>query len=70
MPTAITATAHKLARLIYFMLLRGTEYVAKSQDEYEAMHRERTLVSLMRGAKRLGYVLVPQSDTCETSVPA
>ena len=62
MPTAITATAHKLARLLYFMLLRGTEYVAKTQDHYEAMHRDRTLAALARSARRLGYTLVQQEN--------
>jgi transposase len=32
---AITATAHKLARLIYTMLTKGTEYVDSGQDYYE-----------------------------------
>jgi len=62
MPKAITATAHKLARLIYFMLRYGTEYVAKTQDDYERSHRQRTIASLTRNAKRLGYVLVPAAD--------
>jgi hypothetical protein len=34
-PKAITATAHKLARLIYRMLRFGTEYVDRGQDYYE-----------------------------------
>ncbi len=34
-PKAITATAHKLARLIYRMLKYGTEYVDQGQDYYE-----------------------------------
>ena len=63
MPTAITATAHKLARLIYTLLKRGTEYVARTQEHYEAMHRERTLASLVRTARRLGYCLVQQAPT-------
>lgn len=63
MPKAITATAHKLARLVYFMLRNGTEYVVKTQDEYEQRHRERTLASMTLNAKRLGYVLVPAGNT-------
>jgi hypothetical protein len=59
MPKAITATAHKLARLIYFMLKYGTEYIAKTQEDYERNHRQRTLTTLTKNAKRLGYVLVP-----------
>ena len=34
-PTAITATAHKLARLVYFMLTRGQAYVEAGQQDYE-----------------------------------
>jgi len=70
MPKAITATAHKLARLIYFMLKNGTEYVVKTQGEYEQRHRERTLASLTRNAKRLGYALVPVGDPIPSECPA
>lgn len=38
---AITATAHKIARLVYAMLTQGTEYIELSQDEYEAKFQER-----------------------------
>lgn len=69
MPKAITATAHKLARLIYFMLKYGTEYIAKTQDEYEQRHRERTLASITRNAKRFGYVLVPAGDLIPSECP-
>jgi hypothetical protein len=34
-PKAITATAHKLARLVYSMLRYGTAYVDASQQAYE-----------------------------------
>ena len=33
-PKAITATAHKLARLIYSMLKNGTEYTDLGQDYF------------------------------------
>ena len=56
-PQAITATAHKLARLIYSMLKHGTEYVDVGQDYYERQHRERVVHSLTRRAKELGFVL-------------
>lgn len=70
MPKAITATAHKLARLIYFMLKHGTEYVARTQDEYEERHRQRTIATLTRTAKRLGYVLLPASDLALSPQPS
>ncbi len=58
-PQAITATAHKLARLVYSMLKHGTEYVDVGQDYYERQHRERVVQNLTRRAKELGLVLVP-----------
>ena len=42
-PKAITATAHKLARLIYTMLKHGTAYVRQGMDEYEQQYRDRTV---------------------------
>jgi len=58
---AVTATAHKLARLVYSMLKHGTEYVDVGQDYYERQHRERVVHSLTRRAKELGFVLSPAS---------
>lgn len=52
---AITATAHKLARLIFAMLTKGEEYVERSQQQYEESFRNRTLAYLKRKAKALGY---------------
>ena len=59
-PQAVTATAHKLARLVYSMLKHGTEYVDAGQDYYERQHRERVVQNLTRRAKELGLVLVPE----------
>ena len=58
-PQAITATAHKLARLVYSMLKHGTAYVDVGEDYYERQYRERVVQSLTRRAKELGLVLVP-----------
>jgi hypothetical protein len=57
-PKAITATAHKLARLIYTMLKHGTAYVQQGMDEYEQRYRARAVESLTRRAKAFGYTLV------------
>jgi transposase len=57
-PKAITATAHKLARLIYTMLKHGTAYVRQGMDEYEQQYRDRTVKNMTRRAKALGYILV------------
>ena len=54
---AVTATAHKLARLVYALLKHGKEYVAVGMQEYEQAHRERQLRSLTRKAAELGYEL-------------
>src|SRR5262249_23042367 len=57
-PKAITATAHKLARLIYTMLKHGTAYVRRGMDEHEQQYRERAVKQMTRRAKALGYILV------------
>jgi len=58
-PKAITATAHKLARLVYSLLQHGTAYVQQGLDAYEIHYRERTVKAMTRQAKTLGYALVP-----------
>lgn len=60
-PKAITATAHKLARLIYSLLKHGTEYVDQGQDYYEQQYQNRVMTNLKRRAAQLGFVLVPSS---------
>lgn len=57
-PVAITATAHKLARLIYRTLKYGQEYVDAGGDLYEAKYKATMVKSLQRKAKLLGYQLV------------
>ena len=54
---AITATAHKLARIIYHMLRSGTEYKDVGQDYYEQRYKNRVIANLKRRAKQLGYEL-------------
>jgi transposase len=61
-PKAVTAAAHKLARLIYTMLTKGTEYVDRGQDYYEQQYRQRVLASLQRRATTLGYKLTPTAQ--------
>ena len=70
MPTAITATARKLAELIYTLLKRGTEYVTRTQEQYELMHRQRMLAGMARSARRFGYVLVPKDAAMLAPQPA
>ncbi len=60
MPKAITATAYKLARILYSMLTKGTAFVERGQNYYEQQYQERVLKSLNRRATELGYCLVKQ----------
>ena len=58
-PKAITATAHKLARIVYHMLRYREAYVDPGEHHYEEQYRERVLRNLKRKAARLGMQLVP-----------
>jgi transposase len=60
---AITATAHKLARLVYNLLRHGGAYVRRTQEEYEAQQHERQVRSLKRKAKLLGLEVVERVPT-------
>lgn len=55
---AVTATAHKLAVLIYRMLKYGLQYVDQGQQAYEKQYRERALRLLAKRAKQMGYAMV------------
>jgi hypothetical protein len=59
---AITAVAHKLARLIYTMLTKGTEYVDKGQAYYEERYRERVIRNLNKKAADMGFILTPARE--------
>ena len=61
-PKAITATAHKLARIIYAMLRYGQQYVDAGAEYYESQYQQRALRAAKRRAAQLGYELVPVSD--------
>lgn len=58
-PKAVTATAHKLARIFYAVMRDGTEYIEKGPEYYEQRYRERAITNLKRNARRLGYQVVP-----------
>ena len=58
-PKAVTAAAHKLARLIYTMLTKGQEYTDQGQDYCEECYRERVLRALSQRAAKLGMHMVP-----------
>ena len=55
---AITATAHKMARLYYSLVKQGQEYEEGRAEAYQEGQRERAVTSLRKRAKGLGYELV------------
>lgn len=57
---ANTAVAHKLVRMVYFMLARGEVFVDQGQQRYE--EQQRSIAALKRRAKALGFRLEPQTD--------
>lgn len=57
-PKAITAAAHKLARLIYALITKGQEYFDKGQDYFDNLHRERVVKNLTKRAEKLGMKLI------------
>jgi hypothetical protein len=60
-PKAITATAHKIARLFYYLWTRGETYVDPGVDYYEQKYQQRLVQHLTKKAHSLGFELVPQS---------
>lgn len=65
-PKAITATAHKIAVIIYNMLKNGIEYIESGQAYYEQQYRDRVLKNLSLRAKKMGYELI-QTDVLSTT---
>lgn len=66
-PKAVTAAAHKLARLIYSMLTKGEEYTDQGQDYFEERYRQRVLRQLSIRAEKLGMKLVEAEISPELS---
>jgi transposase len=62
-PRANTALAHKLARMVYFMLTRGEDYVDQGQQHYEEQQRQRSIAALRRRAADLGFAITPAATT-------
>ncbi|MGA2327884.1 MAG: hypothetical protein ABSH05_16515 [Bryobacteraceae bacterium] len=57
-PKAITAMAHRPARLVYRMLKYGQEYVDKGTQYYEERYREQQIKLLQKTAAKLGLRVV------------
>ena len=64
-PKAVTAAAHKLARLIYTMLTKGEEYTDQGQDYYEEHYHQRVLRQLAQRAEKMGMKLVANEKLAE-----
>ena len=54
-PKAITAMAHRLARLVYRMLKHGQRYVDKGTEYYEQRYRNQQVQLLRKNAIKLGF---------------
>src|SRR6266567_7078166 len=54
---AITATAHKLARIVYGLMRYGLGYVKQTEGAYAEQVRERLEKQLRRRAKELGFTV-------------
>ena len=61
-PKAITATAHKIARLFYTLWTKKESYVDQGADYYEQKYRERVVKNLKQRAKSLGLEIVEASS--------
>jgi hypothetical protein len=57
-PQAITAAAHKLARIIYHLLTTGTAYDETVFAQEQQKQKLRLHKSLCKQAKHLGFQLV------------
>ena len=61
-PKAITATAHKIARIFYTMMKTRTEYKDLGADYYQHRYKERMLRNLKRKAKAFGLTIIDQNQ--------
>jgi len=59
---AQVATAHKIARTVYYLLKHHVQYIDIGADGFEQKQRDRELAALRKKAARLGFTLTsPQS---------
>ncbi len=64
-PKAITATAHKLARIFYHLWTSGDAFVDPGIDADEQQYQERVVKNLKKKARALGFDLIPQTTSPE-----
>ena len=58
---AITATAHKLARIIYKMLKFKVSYKDVGAEYYNKKYKEKIIKNLNKRAEKFGYKLVSEN---------
>lgn len=68
-PKAITAAAHKLATIIYNMLVNGASYNDLGEDYYDRQYRQRVIKNLKRKAEQLGLNVVEKVQNTENKTP-
>ncbi len=66
---AVTATAHKLARIIYHLVTTGEAYDESVFQREQQRQRKRHEARLRSRARSLGFALVPLTPSAAASVP-
>jgi transposase len=69
-PKAVTAAAHKLARIFYSMLKNKTAYDAPDANYYEEQYRKRVMANLRKRAAGMGFDLVERPADDAQPCPA
>ena len=59
-PSAITDTAHKLARIIYHLVKTGKQFDGSVFNAQKEAHQKRALENLKNRAKNMGFQFVPR----------
>jgi hypothetical protein len=68
-PKAITAAAHKLARIVYNLMRYGMAYVKETEAAYAEQVQQRLEKHLQRRAKELGYELKKIEPATQATTP-
>jgi transposase len=68
-PKAITAVAHKLARIVYAMLSGQAAYVKEDQSMHDKRYQERAIKSLQQRAKEYGMTLTACTVSTTDAMP-
>ncbi len=67
---AVTATAHKVARIVYLALKHGMTYVRQNQEEYEAQMKQKQIKALKRKARQLGLEVIEKAPASGATAAA